>query len=86
MVDQSLMYSEDYFVLLVPGQEEVILSTSELQNCLEEILASHQTSLPVDLQKIPTISEQARHLMDTACDFEVDLGKSIQWFAVRLNK
>ncbi len=86
MVDRSLMYEEAYFVLLMPGEAEEILTTEELHQRIEEILRDRQSDLPHDLAKHPTVQAQAKYLINTACDFELQPGQSMQWFAIRLEK
>ena len=86
MADYSLMYEEDYFVLLVPGQQEEILSAEELLERLKSLLDGYQEQLPRDLAKIPTLAEQAQYLLKTACEFEVQPGQTLQWYAIRLEK
>ncbi|WP_008318144.1 chlororespiratory reduction protein 7 [Leptolyngbya sp. PCC 6406] len=81
-----LMYQEEMFVLLVPGQEEEILSAEELLERLQGMLGDHQDDLPRDLAKFATIAEQARCLRDTACEFEQQPGQTWQWYAIRLEK
>ncbi|MBT9315169.1 chlororespiratory reduction protein 7 [Leptothoe spongobia] len=82
----ATMYSEDMFVLLVPGSEEVFLEPDELLTKLKNMLAQYADALPRDLQKFVSVDDQARHLRDTACEFEVTPGVSWQWYAVRLEK
>ena len=82
----SLMYQEDMFVLLAPGQAEVFLTPTELLEKLQAVLSSHQDDLPRDLQKFPSPQLQAEHLINTACEFEIKPGESLQWYAVRLEK
>lgn len=86
MPDNSLMYEEDYFVLLMPGAEEEILTAEELHQRIRNILSDRQDTLPRDLAKLPTVDEQTRYLINTACDFELQAGQSMQWFAIRLEK
>ncbi|MEM6433926.1 MAG: chlororespiratory reduction protein 7 [Cyanobacteria bacterium P01_D01_bin.115] len=86
MPDRSLMYEEDHFVLLMPGAAEEILTAAELQQRLETILGDRQSDLPRDLAKLPTVEAQATSLMNTACDFELQPGQTMQWFAIRLEK
>ena len=81
-----LMYQEDMFVLLAPGEAEVFLTPAELLEKLQVVLADKQNELPRDLQKFNSLQEQAEHLIDTACEFEVKPGESFQWYAVRLEK
>ena len=86
MVDRSLMYEESYFVLLMPGAAEEILTAEELHQRIEGILSDRQTDLPRDLAKQPTVAAQAQYLINTACDFELQPGQTMQWFAIRLEK
>ena len=86
MPDRSLMYEEDHFVLLMPGAAEEILTAAELQQRLETILGDRQSDLPRDLVKLPTVEAQAKSLINTACDFELQPGQTMQWFAIRLEK
>lgn len=86
MADRSLMYEEDHFVLLVPGEEENILTAAELKGWLEQMLSDRQPSLPRDVAKFSTVSEQATYLLNTACEFELEPGRSVQWYAIRLEK
>jgi hypothetical protein len=86
MPDYSLMYDEDHFVLLMPGEEETILTAEELHQHIEKILSDRQDNLPRDLAKLPTVKEQTQYLINTACDFELQPGQAMQWFAIRLEK
>lgn len=81
-----LMYQEDMYVLLAPGQPEVFLTPAELLEKLQAVLADQQDDLPRHLQKFSSIQAQAEHLIDSACEFEVKPGESLQWYAVRLEK
>ncbi|MBE7385285.1 MAG: chlororespiratory reduction protein 7 [Leptolyngbya sp. SIO1E4] len=86
MADYSLMYEEDHFVLLIPGEEEEILTAEELLARLTTLLGDRQDSLPYDVAKFPTAAEQAKYLINTACDFELQPGRTMQWYAIRLEK
>ena len=86
MADRSLMYEESYFVLLMPGASEDILTAEELQQHIETVLRDRQDRLPHDLAKLATVREQAQYLINTACDFELEPGQTMQWFAIRLEK
>jgi hypothetical protein len=85
-MSDATLYSEDMYVLLVPGAEEVFLTPEELQSRLQTMLASHQDNLPRDLQTLSEPADQAQRLMQTACEFEVTAGHCWQWYAVRLEK
>ena len=82
----SLMYQEDMFVLLAPGEAEIFLTPTELLEKLQAVLSQHQHNLPRDLQKFPSVKAQAENLINTACEFEIKPGESLQWYAVRLEK
>jgi len=85
MVDPRL-YDSDTFVVLEPDQPEQFLTTAELLQKLEGVLATRQDHLPRELQRFSTIPEQAKYLLDTWCDFDVAPGQFMQWYAVRLEK
>ncbi|MCY7276148.1 MAG: chlororespiratory reduction protein 7 [Phormidesmis sp. CAN_BIN44] len=82
----SLMYQEDHFVVLETAQPEQFLTAAEMLEKLRSVLSQHQDSLPRDLQSLPTIQEQAKYLLDTACELDVGSGDYLQWYAVRLEK
>lgn len=82
----ATMYSEEMFVLLVPGNDEIFLEPDELLAKLKTMLGDYPGLLPRDLQKFDSVDQRARHLRDTACEFEVTPGVSWQWYAVRLEK
>lgn len=82
----ALMYQEDMYVLLMPGEAEVFLTPAELLERLIAILGERQDNLPRDLQRFTTVAEQAQHLRDTACELELQPGEALQWYVVRLEK
>ncbi|MBF2036288.1 MAG: chlororespiratory reduction protein 7 [Leptolyngbyaceae cyanobacterium T60_A2020_046] len=82
----SLMYEEEMFVLLVPGQEEEILSVAELLDRLKAVLRDRQAELPRDVAKFTTLEDQAQYLLNTACEFLLAPGQTLQWYAIRLEK
>ncbi|MGB3238344.1 MAG: chlororespiratory reduction protein 7 [Geitlerinemataceae cyanobacterium] len=80
------LYSEDHFVVLETHQSEQILTAAELLDKLQNLLATRQTQLPRDLQSFTSVEDQARYLMETACDFDLAPGEYLQWYAIRLEK
>ena len=40
---------------------------------------------PADLEGLPELRLQAERLLETACQLELEPGRSVQWFAVRLD-
>ncbi|CBN59099.1 MULTISPECIES: chlororespiratory reduction protein 7 [Kamptonema] len=82
----SLMYEENYFVVLEQNQPEQFLTTAELLEKLKLILAQRQDDLPREVQKFTSVEAQAQHLIDTYCELDVGPGNFLQWYAVRLEK
>ncbi|MGF1517469.1 MAG: chlororespiratory reduction protein 7 [Nodosilinea sp.] len=82
----AIMYQEDMFVVLMPGEAEVFLTPEELLEKLVGLLGDRQTDLPRDLQRFATVAEQAQYLRDTACELELAPGEAMQWYVVRLEK
>ncbi|MCY7321596.1 MAG: chlororespiratory reduction protein 7 [Phormidesmis sp. CAN_BIN36] len=82
----SLMYQEDHFVVLETNQPEQFLTAAEMLEKLRSVLSQHQDNLPRDLQSVRSIDQQAKQLLDTACELEVGAGEYLQWYAVRLEK
>lgn len=80
------MYEEEHYVLLVPGAEEEILTAAELSERLATILSDRQDQLPRDIARLNTAAEQAKYLLNTACELELQPGQTMQWFAIRLEK
>lgn len=80
------MYSEDAYVLLEPNQPEQFLTPVELLERLKAILATRQDDLPRDLQKFSDLEVQAKYLMETSCELDVEPGQYLQWYVVRLEK
>lgn len=85
MVDPRL-YEGDTYVLLAAGEAEQFLTTAELLETLQTVLAQRQDDLPRDLQGLSTLEAQAQHLLDTSCEIEVAPGQVLQWYVVRLEK
>lgn len=73
-------------MVLETNQPEQILTAAELFDKLQNLLATRQTELPRDLQSFTAVEDQARYLMETACDFDMAAGKYLQWYAIRLEK
>lgn len=83
----SLMYQQDYFVVLETNQPEQFLSALELLEKLKGILHKlNFEDLPPDLRSFESKEAQARYLIDTTCELDVGAGQYLQWYAVRLEK
>lgn len=82
----SIMFQEDAFVVLETNQPEQILTPEELLSKLKAILATRQDDLPRDLQKFADLEAQAKYLMDTSCELDMEPGEYLQWYVVRLEK
>jgi hypothetical protein len=81
-----LMYQEDNFVVLEPNQPEQFLTAAELLEKLKDVLSQRQQNLPQELQKFPSIDAQAKYLIDTSCELDLEPGQFLHWYAVRLEK
>lgn len=82
----AIMYQEEMYVVLMPGEAEVFATPEELLEQLITLLAARQDDLPRDLQRFPVVVDQARHLRDTTCELELRPGEAMQWYVVRLEK
>lgn len=82
----SIMYQEDYFVVLETDQPEQFLTHEELLAKLKQILETHQDHLPRELEKFTSVEAQAKQLMDNFCEFDLEPGQYLQWYIVRLEK
>ncbi|MCS6812888.1 MAG: chlororespiratory reduction protein 7 [Cyanobacteria bacterium] len=82
----SLLYDEDYFVVLEPNQAEQIVTAAELLAKLTSLLTNGIGDLPSDVQRFATVDEQAKYLLATSCELPLAPGQVLQWYAVRLEK
>ncbi|RUT01348.1 hypothetical protein DSM106972_068990 [Dulcicalothrix desertica PCC 7102] len=83
----SIMYEEDYFVVLETNQPEQIISVSELHEKLKAtLLKLNSEDLPNDLRQFDTVEAQVKYLIDTSCELNLSPGEYLQWYAVRLEK
>ncbi len=85
-MSDPLMYQQDAFVVLEPNQSEQFLTPAELLDKLKNLLMQRQENLPQDLKKFTSVDAQAQYLMDTSCEFDLNPGQYLQWYAVRLEK
>jgi hypothetical protein len=82
-MSDPLLRELDHYVVLEPGAPERILTAAETLDWL----AAHLQRLPrppSDLADLPSAAERSARLLQTACELELSPGRSIQWFAVRL--
>ncbi len=82
----SLMFQEDDYVVLTPGQPEEILTAAEMLARLEITLAATQLNLPTDVSSKTSIAAQAAYLLVNYCELDLDNGQYLHWYAVRLEK
>lgn len=82
----SIMYREDAYVVLESDRPEQLMTPEGLLEKLTEILRSRQDNLPRELQKFTDVEEQARYLMENYCELDMEAGKYLQWYVVRLEK
>jgi hypothetical protein len=86
MANNTLMYDEEHFVFLEPGQAEQFLTALEMVEKLRQLVTDYADDLPQDLLRFATIEAQVDYLFKTSCELDLGPGKSVQWFAVRLEK
>ncbi len=82
----SLMFQEDEYVMLTPGQPEEILTAAEMLSKLEATLVANSIDLPTDVSSKISIATQAAYLLDNYCELDLDNGQYLHWYAVRLEK
>ncbi|MGF1485554.1 MAG: chlororespiratory reduction protein 7 [Prochloraceae cyanobacterium] len=83
----SMMYQEDYFVVLESDKPEVFLTPEELLEKLKVILQEKpEEEIPAQIKKFSSIEQRATHLRDNYCDLDVGEGNYLQWYVVRLEK
>jgi hypothetical protein len=82
-MSDPLLRELDHYVVLEPAAAERILSAAETRFWLIEQLGRLE-HLPADLAGLDGLAAQAERLLDTACELELEPGRTIQWFAVRL--
>lgn len=70
-------------MVLEPGGRERILSAADTLDWLADQLAALPEP-PADLRDQGDLRQQAERLLDTACELELEPGRAVQWFAVRL--
>jgi hypothetical protein len=85
-MSSASMYSEDHFVLLLPGEVERILSATELTEQLKVWVLHHADALPPDVAQQPSPDAQAEALREGSCELELEPGRTAQWYAIRLEK
>jgi hypothetical protein len=82
-MSDPLLRELDHYVVLEPAAAERILSAAETRLWLIDQLGRLDHP-PADLAGLGDAATQAERLLDTACELELEPGRTIQWFAVRL--
>ena len=82
-MSDPLLRELDHYVVLEPGAAERLLTAAETLAWLEQQLEA-LAAPPADLQGLATTGLQAERLLETACQLELEPGRQVQWFAVRL--
>lgn len=82
----SIMYEENYFVVLQTDQPEEILTNQELLEKLQKVLQASSGNLPKELLKFNTLEEQALFLRDNFCEWNAEPGEYLQWYVTRIEK
>lgn len=84
-MSDPLLRELDHYVVLEPAAVERILSAEETVDWLERQLET-LGELPPDLAALPAGRIRAERLLETACELELDPGRTVQWYAVRLER
>ncbi len=82
----SIMYQEDYFVVLQPDQPEQFLTPEELLVKLQEVIENRLDTLPRELERFDNTEKQASYLRDNFCQIDLKDGDYLQWYVTRLEK
>ena len=85
MVDSNL-YDEDCFVLLDSSSTEQFLEPDELLHYLKAKLQEYPDAIPAEMQSLASLDEQAAHLLSNYCELSLSRDRTVQWYAVRLEK
>jgi hypothetical protein len=85
-MSDSLMFNNDAYVLLETDRPEQLLTPAEMSDKLREIVLTFADDLPQDVQRIASVEERVRYLLDTSCELDLAPGQYVQWYAVRLEK
>lgn len=80
------MFNNDAYVLLETDRPEQLLTPAEMADRLTEIVVKFADELPQDVQRIGSVEERVRYLLDTSCELDLVPGQYVQWYAVRLEK
>ena len=82
-MSDPLLRELDHYVVLEPARPEQILTAAETRTWLADHLQKLDR-VPVDLGELATPQLLAERLLETACELDLEPGRAIQWFAVRL--
>lgn len=85
MVDYNL-YEENCFVLLDSSSTEQFFTPEELTQYLKARLQEYPDATPPELESLESLDEQAAHLVTNYCELRLSGDRTIQWYAVRLEK
>lgn len=86
MMSSKMLYSEDNFVVLEPGEAEALLTAEEMVAKLTHWIEAYPDCLPSDVEQEETLEQKIQLLLDESCALELEPGKAVQWFAIRLEK
>lgn len=82
-MSDPLIRAMDHYVILEPGGSERLADRTETLAWLEAMLNAMEV-LPADLQPLADASARAARLLDTACELDIAPGRTVQWYAVRM--
>jgi hypothetical protein len=85
-MSDSILFQEENYVVLQPGQPEEIVSQEELLASLTQVLQDPAIDLPPHVLALATISGRASYLLRNYCELDLGDGAFLHWYAVRLEK
>lgn len=83
---RASLYSEEHFVVLLPGEAERIVTAAEMLALLQSWIQRSPDELSQEIPQQADLTAQAVALRDTACEWELEPGRTAQWYAIRLEK
>ncbi|MGB3495557.1 MAG: chlororespiratory reduction protein 7 [Elainellaceae cyanobacterium] len=85
MVDPNL-YDESCFVLLDSSSTEQFFTPDELKQYLKARLQDYPEATPSEVESLGSPDEQAAYLVKNYCELSLSGDRTLQWYAVRLEK
>jgi hypothetical protein len=82
----SILFNEEAYVLLETNQEEQILTPEEMLSKIKVVLEKYTDNLSSDIAKFGDLESRSKYVLENYCEWDVGMGKYLQWYAIRLEK